>query len=78
MTRHSQNPENLPLREGVGGRSPRLSKRVRPPPERRVYVLPAQLVQRILQYAVNHDMKSEVEAARALLEIGLTAAEQAP
>ena len=71
MTRHSQNPEIAALQDT-------LSKRVRPPPERRVYVLPAQLVQRILQYAVNHDLTSEVEAARVLLEIGLTAAEQAP
>jgi hypothetical protein len=43
MTRHSQNPEIAALQNT-------LSKRVRPPPERRVYVLPAQLVHRILSH----------------------------
>jgi hypothetical protein len=67
---HSANTEIAALQD-------ELRKRGRPPPQRRVYVLPAQLVKRVLQYALDHDLASEVEAARELLEIGLAAKEQA-
>jgi len=56
------------------GYTPR--KYVRPPPvpaERRVYELPGELVQRIREYGYQEGCRSEVEAARALLDAALKA-----
>lgn len=55
------------------GYTPR--KYVRPPAqpaERRVYMLPADMVDRIREYGFREGCRSEVEAVRLLLNISLT------
>ncbi len=67
----------LMLRDPASSKGYKPRMYVRPQPgqsERRVYVLPASLVQAIHQFGYENDCRSEVEAVRRLLDIGLKAA----
>jgi hypothetical protein len=50
-----------------------MRSRERPPLERRVYLLAPQMVKRILRYAIDNDLESEVDAVRELLDEALAA-----
>ncbi len=63
------------LRDAI--KAKRVDAAARSDPVRRVYVLSTTMVESILQYQLEHQLRSEAEAVRQLLDISLTAWEKA-